>query len=70
MGKVDSELKVVLETGKEKGFLTYEEFNELMPDEDPEKLDDILMTLDEHGIELIEVQDGRKNFKYVTKTRY
>ena len=54
MEKMDSELKVVLETGKQKGFLTYDEFNDLMPDEDPEKLDDILMTLDEHGIELVE----------------
>lgn len=54
MEKVDSELKTVLETGKQKGFLTYDEFNDLMPDEDPEKLDNILMSLDEHGIELIE----------------
>lgn len=52
--KVDSDLKVVLETGKQKGFLTYDEFNELFPDEDPEKLDDILMALDEHGIEIID----------------
>ncbi|BBM87022.1 RNA polymerase sigma factor RpoD [Candidatus Uabimicrobium amorphum] len=51
---VDSDLKAVLETGKQKGFLTYDEFNDLLPDEDPEKLDNILMTLDEHGIELID----------------
>ena len=51
---VDSDLKAVLETGKQKGFLTYDEFNDLLPDEDPEKLDTILMTLDEHGIELID----------------
>ena len=50
----DSDLKAVLETGKQKGFLTYNEFNDLLPDEDPEKLDNILMTLDEHGIELID----------------
>jgi len=54
MDKVDSDLKMVLETGKQKGFLTYDEFNDLIPDEDPEKLDNILMTLDEHGIELID----------------
>ena len=52
--KTDSELQLVLETGKQKGFLTYDEFNDLLSDEDPEKLDDILMTLDEHGIELID----------------
>ena len=56
--KVGSELKTVLETGKQKGFLTYDEFNDLFPDEDPEKLDDILMTLDEHGIELVDEDQG------------
>ncbi len=60
MEKLDVELKVALETGKQKGFLTYEEFNELLPDEDPEKLDNILMTLDEHGIELID-EDPQNN---------
>jgi RNA polymerase primary sigma factor len=54
MERDDADLKLVLETGKQKGFLTYDEFNDLMPDEDPEKLDSILMTLDENGIELIE----------------
>jgi RNA polymerase primary sigma factor len=54
MEKVDSDLRVMLETGKQKGFLTYDEFNELFSDEDPEKLDDILMTLDEHGIEIVD----------------
>ena len=54
MERDDADLKLVLETGKQKGFLTYDEFNDLMPDEDPEKLDSILMTLDENGIEIIE----------------
>lgn len=63
----DSDLKTVLETGKQKGFLTYDEFNELLPDEDPEKLDNILMTLDEHGIELID-EDGPESLEQETES--
>lgn len=54
MEKADADFRAVLETGKQKGFLTYDEFNELFSDEDPEKLDDILMTLDEQGIEIVD----------------
>lgn len=61
MERDDSELKLVLETGKQKGFLTYDEFQDLMPDEDPEKLDSILMTLDENGIELVESDSTNDN---------
>lgn len=63
MDKLDSDLKLVLETGKQKGFLTYDEFHDLLPEEDPEKLDDILMTLDEHGIELVEGDSRDGNAK-------
>lgn len=61
MEKLETELKVALETGKQKGFLTYDEFTDLLPDEDPEKLDNILMTLDEHGIELIDEEAQSNN---------
>jgi RNA polymerase primary sigma factor len=54
--KMDEGLKVLIESGKEKGFLTYTQVNEYLPDEavNPEKLDQLLMVLEEHGIELID----------------
>lgn len=49
----------VLERGRQKGFLTYEELNDLLPDESvtPEEIDEVLLMLDEKGIELIDEQD-------------
>ncbi len=61
MDKLDSDLKQVLENAKQKGFITYDEFHDLMPEEDPEKIDDILMTLDEQGIELVDSDPNDHN---------
>ncbi|MCP4913598.1 MAG: RNA polymerase subunit sigma-70, partial [Oligoflexia bacterium] len=47
----------LVQRGKEKGFLTYEELNDVLPDDtlmQPEKIDETLMMLDELGIDLIE----------------
>ena len=46
----------LLKKGKERGFLTYEEMNDALPDEtvSAEKLDQILMVFDETGVELID----------------
>jgi len=57
--KVDQGIKLLVKKGKEKGFLTYEEMNDFLPDEavSPEKIDDILMMLDELGVDLIDESD-------------
>src|SRR5256714_2593843 len=56
MEKIEDSLKALLESGKEKGFLTYDQVNDHLPDDDtnPEKIDQILIMLEEAGIELIE----------------
>jgi len=52
----DATVKKLISKGKERGYLTYEELNESLPDEavSPDKLDTLLMTLDELGIELLD----------------
>ena len=59
MGKPEDTIKLLTDKGREKGFLTYEELNDLLPDDTvaPEKIDKILMQLDELGIELIDETD-------------
>jgi hypothetical protein len=54
--KIDEGLKALLESGKEKGYLTYDQVNEYLPDDavNPEKLDQLLVILEEQGIELID----------------
>ncbi len=56
MTYVDTDLTTIITKGKEQGFLTYDEVNGYLPDEDvnPEKLDNLLLALDERGIKLVE----------------
>ncbi len=51
----DKDLKELIAQGKSQGYLTYDEVNAYLPDEavNPEKLDNLLMALDEAGIELL-----------------
>src|SRR5215468_2136347 len=56
MEKIDDGLKALLESGKEKGYLTYSQVNDHLPDDDanPEKIDQLLLVLEREGIELID----------------
>jgi len=55
-GSAEPQIQTLLDRGKERGYLTYEEMNESLPDDlvSPERLDRILMALDELGVELID----------------
>jgi len=55
MDKLDEGIKTLLELGKRRGFLTFDQVNDLLPDEatSPERIHSLLETLDEMGIELI-----------------
>jgi RNA polymerase primary sigma factor len=52
----DKELRDLIATGKSQGYLTYDEVNRYLPDEGihPEKLDNLLIALEEKGIELVD----------------
>jgi len=56
MAKVEAEIKKLLNKGKGKGYLTYDEVNDILPEDtiSPEEIDDILMALDDKGIELLD----------------
>src|ERR1700678_2806557 len=49
------DLQELVATGKAQGYLTYDQVNEYLPDEavTPEKLDNLLIALEELGIELV-----------------
>src|SRR3954465_8785285 len=55
MEKLDEGLKTLLDLGKRRGFLTFDQVNDLLPDDatSPERIHGLLETLDEMGIELI-----------------
>ena len=60
--KADDGLKALLDSGKERGFLTYGQVNDYLPDDavNPEKLDQLLLILEEHGIELIDESEAEE----------
>src|SRR3954468_9186681 len=62
MEKLDDGLKSLLEQGKEKGYLTYSQVNDHLPDDDanPEKIDQLLLMLEEQGIELIDEAEAEE----------
>jgi len=57
--EVDARVKALLDLGTSRTYLTYEELNEKLPDEvvSPDKLDSLLMMIDEMGIRLIDEAD-------------
>src|SRR5438046_1639351 len=57
--QVDLRVNALIDLGKSRGFLTYEELNEKLPNEvvSPDKLDSLLMMIDEMGIKLIDEMD-------------
>lgn len=55
-------LKSMIEKGRSRGYLTYEEMNDGLPDDNltPDRLDSLLMTLEDMGVELIDEIDLKK----------
>jgi RNA polymerase primary sigma factor len=56
MEKLEDSLKALLEVGREKGYLTYSQVNDYLPDDDasPDKIDQLLLLLESHDIQLID----------------
>src|SRR5690349_11870503 len=57
--EAERRVQTLLDMGTSRGYLTYEELNTKLPDEvvSPDKLDSLLMMIDEMGIKLIDEHD-------------
>jgi len=69
--KLDDGLKTLIDQGKEKGYLTFGQVNEFLPDDavNPEKLDQLLGLLEEKGIELIDEDEAQDREGSTARTR-
>ena len=68
MKYMETELQTLVVKGKSQGYLTYDDVNAYLPDQDvtPEKLDNLLVALEDMGIELVDkapVQPGHPQLK-------
>ena len=59
------DLRRLITIGKEKGYLTYDEVNSVLPDDlvSPEKIDDMMMIFDEMDIEIVDSSQKAKLLK-------
>ena len=59
----------LIDMGKEKGFLTYEEVNDVLPSEvvSPDQIDDLMIMFGEMDIEIVEGTQKVKLFKPKSK---
>jgi len=58
-------IQELLTKGKKQGFLTYDEINELLPEDmlSPEQIDETLMLFDDNGIEVVDEKQNKKIVK-------
>ncbi|MCX5633229.1 MAG: RNA polymerase sigma factor RpoD [Phycisphaerae bacterium] len=59
---IEDKIKLIIEKAKKKGYITYEEMNNELPDESisPARLESLIMTLDEMGITLLDEAELEK----------
>lgn len=62
MKLMDQAFSTLIAQGAQNGYLTYDEVNAYLPDEDvsPEKLDKLMVAIDRHGIELVEAAELKR----------
>jgi len=70
MEKIDDGLKTLLEQGKEKGFVTYDQVHDHLAEDEtnPEKIAQILELLEEAGVELLDESDAEEREGAATGT--
>jgi RNA polymerase primary sigma factor len=63
LDKYEEDVDRIIDTGKEKGYLTYGEVNDLLPGDitSPDELDDLMTTINTQGIDVL--AEGRRGSK-------
>ncbi|MCK7509222.1 MAG: hypothetical protein MZV70_37740 [Desulfobacterales bacterium] len=58
-------IQELLAKGKKQGFLTYDEINEMLPEDmlSPDQIDETLMLFDDNGIEVVDEKQNKKVVK-------
>ncbi|MDP9038386.1 MAG: RNA polymerase sigma factor RpoD [Acidobacteriota bacterium] len=64
--KYEDDIEKLIDTGKEKGYLTYGEVNDLLPGDitSPDELDDLMTTINTQGIDVLSGEERSGRDKY------
>jgi RNA polymerase primary sigma factor len=64
--KYEDDIEKLIDTGKEKGYLTYGEVNDLLPGDitSPDELDDLMTTINTQGIDVLSGESRSERDKY------
>ena len=62
-------VKKLIKAGKDKGFLSYEEVNEVLPENivSPEEVDDVITTLETEDIKIVSAEEEEDRIPFVVK---
>jgi len=62
MDPVEASIQQLVEMGRKRGYLTWEEMNEILPDEaiSPDKLEMVMMRLEQAGIEMVDEAEAER----------
>jgi RNA polymerase primary sigma factor len=71
MDQSHNDLRLLIGTARNQGFLTYDQVFDYLPDEagDPDKIDKLLLTLEEQGIELVDDENRARTQPKVEKPK-
>ena len=62
--RMDPYVRALIDNARKKGYLTYDELNQELPEDAVDNIDHVLSTLEEHGIELVDEseveEEGRR----------
>jgi RNA polymerase primary sigma factor len=69
--RIEDTIKLLIEEGRRKGFLTYEKMNTLLEDQflPPEQMDQVFLALEDNGVDVVDEEDANESGAEVVRAK-